>query len=40
MKSRSSVRSLRKKRGSIVTRRRGHVVVLNKREPRWKARQA
>ncbi len=39
MKVRASIRSLAKKEGSVVVRRRGHIYVINKRNPRWKARQ-
>jgi large subunit ribosomal protein L36 len=39
MKVRNSLKSLRQKEGSIVLRRRGRTVVVNKRNPRWKARQ-
>jgi len=39
MKVRSSIRSLAKKEGSIVVRRRGKTYVINKRNPRFKARQ-
>jgi large subunit ribosomal protein L36 len=39
MKVRSSVRSLKSKPGSVVVRRRGRVVVINRRNPRWNARQ-
>lgn len=39
MKVRSSLRSLKQKEGSIVVRRRGKTYVINKRNPRWKARQ-
>jgi large subunit ribosomal protein L36 len=39
MKSRNSLRSLKQKDGSIVVRRRGRSVVINKRNPRWNARQ-
>jgi large subunit ribosomal protein L36 len=39
MKVRNSLRSLKQKDGSIVVRRHGHIFVLNKRNPRLKARQ-
>ena len=39
MKVRVSLKSLKQKEGSIVVRRRGKVYVINKRNPRWKARQ-
>lgn len=39
MKVRASIRSLAKKEGSIVVRRRGTTYVINKANPRWKARQ-
>jgi len=39
MKVRNSLKSLRQKEGSIVLRRRGRTVIVNKRNPRWKARQ-
>lgn len=39
MKSRNSLRALKQKDGSIVVRRRGRTVVVNKRNPRWNARQ-
>lgn len=39
MKVRNSLRALKKRRGSIVVRRRGRVFVLNKKNPRQKARQ-
>ena len=39
MKVRASLKSLKQKEGSIVVRRRGKVYVLNRRNPRWKARQ-
>ena len=39
MKVRSSVRSLKSKAGSRVIRRRGKVFVINRLNPRWKARQ-
>ncbi|AUS77148.1 50S ribosomal protein L36 [Actinoalloteichus sp. AHMU CJ021] len=40
MKVRRSLRSLKKKPGAQVVRRRGKVYVINKRDPRNKARQA
>lgn len=39
MKVRNSLRALKKRRGSIVVRRRRRVFVLNKNNPRQKARQ-
>ena len=39
MKLKSSLKSLKTKDGSVVVRRRGHTYVVNKRHPRWKARQ-
>jgi large subunit ribosomal protein L36 len=39
MRVRNSVRSLKRKPGSVVVRRRGKVFVINKTNPRWKARQ-
>ena len=39
MKVRASLKSLKLKEGSIVVRRRGKTYVINKRNPRWKARQ-
>ncbi|MFP5358908.1 MAG: type B 50S ribosomal protein L36 [Actinomycetes bacterium] len=39
MKVRASLRSLARKEGSIVVRRRGKTYVINKRNPRLKARQ-
>lgn len=39
MKVRSSLRSLKNQPGSQVVRRRGRVYVVNKRNPRLKARQ-
>lgn len=39
MKVRNSLSSLKKKDGSIVVRRRGRTFVINKRNPRLKARQ-
>lgn len=39
MKVRASLKALKKKEGSIVVRRHGKVFVINKRNPRWKARQ-
>jgi large subunit ribosomal protein L36 len=39
MKVKASIRSLAKKEGSIVVRRRGKTYVINKRNPRYKARQ-
>lgn len=39
MKVRASLRSLARKDGAVVVRRRGKTYVINKRNPRWKARQ-
>lgn len=39
MKIRSSVRSLKNQPGAQVVRRRGRVFVINKANPRFKARQ-
>jgi large subunit ribosomal protein L36 len=39
MKVRSSLRSLKAKAGSTVVRRHGRAIIVNKRNPRWKARQ-
>ncbi|MEU4241374.1 ribosomal protein bL36 [Actinoplanes sp. NPDC026619] len=39
MKVRNSLRSLKSKPGSIITRRRGRLVVLNRKNPRWNGRQ-
>ncbi len=39
MKVRNSLRALKKKPGAQVVRRRGRVFVINKKEPRFKARQ-
>ena len=39
MKVRVSLRSLAKQPGSVVVRRRGHLYVINKKNPRLKARQ-
>ncbi|MDR7279600.1 50S ribosomal protein L36 [Catenuloplanes atrovinosus] len=39
MKVRSSLRSLARKPGSQVVRRRGRVTVVNRRNPRWNGRQ-
>jgi large subunit ribosomal protein L36 len=39
MKVRNSLRSLKEKDGSIVVRRHGQIFVINKRNPRLKARQ-
>ena len=39
MKVKASIRSLARKDGSHVVRRRGHLYVINKKNPRWKARQ-
>jgi large subunit ribosomal protein L36 len=39
VKKRNSLRSLAAKDGAIVVRRRGRVFVINKKHPRWSARQ-
>ncbi|MCF0093154.1 50S ribosomal protein L36 [Micromonospora sp. MH99] len=39
MKVRSSLRALKQKPGSVVVRRRGRVVVVNRTNPQWKSRQ-
>jgi len=39
MKVRSSLKSLKRQAGSVVVRREGRTFVVNKRNPRWKARQ-
>lgn len=39
MKVRASLRSLARKEGAVVVRRRGKIYVINKRNPRWKGRQ-
>jgi large subunit ribosomal protein L36 len=39
MKVRNSLKSLKLKDGSVVVRRKGRVLVVNKRNPRWNARQ-
>jgi large subunit ribosomal protein L36 len=39
MQVRSSLKSLKKKDGSVVVRRRGRTFIVNKLHPRWKARQ-
>lgn len=39
MKVRNSLRSLKDKPGAQVVRRRGKTYVINKKEPRFKARQ-
>ncbi|HEV3354362.1 MAG TPA: type B 50S ribosomal protein L36 [Acidimicrobiales bacterium] len=39
MKIRNSLKSLKLRPGSRVVRRRGRTFVINKRNPRWKARQ-
>ena len=39
MKVRNSIRSLKRQPGAQVVRRRGRVFVINKRNPRLKARQ-
>ena len=39
MKVRNSLRSLKNKPGSVLTRRRGRHVVINRKNPRWNGRQ-
>lgn len=39
MKVRNSLKSLKAKPGAQVVRRRGRIFVINKKEPRFKARQ-
>ena len=39
MKVRASLRALKDKPGSKVVRRHGKVLVINKKNPKWKARQ-
>ncbi|MGW0774726.1 type B 50S ribosomal protein L36 [Streptomyces sp. NPDC002835] len=39
MKVRNSLRSLKKKPGAQIVRRRGKVYVINRKDPRSKARQ-
>jgi large subunit ribosomal protein L36 len=39
MKARNSLRALKRKPGSVVVRRGRRVFVVNKRNPRWNARQ-
>ena len=39
MKVKNSLKSLKLRPGSSVVRRRGRTFVVNKRNPRWKARQ-
>jgi large subunit ribosomal protein L36 len=39
MKVRNSLKSLKNKAGSVVVRRHGRTVIVNKRHPRWKTRQ-
>ena len=39
MKVRSSLKALKQKEGSVVVRRRGRTYVINRRNPRWNARQ-
>jgi large subunit ribosomal protein L36 len=39
MKVRNSLRSLKNKPGSVLTRRRGRLVVINRKNPRWNGRQ-
>jgi large subunit ribosomal protein L36 len=39
MKVRNSLRSLKSRPGSVLTRRRGRLVVINRKNPRWNGRQ-
>ncbi len=39
MKVRNSLKALKQKSGSVVVRRGRRVLVVNKRNPRWNARQ-
>jgi large subunit ribosomal protein L36 len=39
MKVRASIKSLKKKPGSQVVRRKGRIYVINKQNPRFKGRQ-
>jgi len=39
VKVRNSLKALKKIPGSQIVRRRGRVYVINKQDPRWKARQ-
>ncbi len=39
MKKRNSLRSLAAKDGAVVVRRHGRLFVINKKNPRWSARQ-
>lgn len=39
MKVRTSLRSLKNKPGSVLTRRRGRIFVVNRKNPRWNGRQ-
>lgn len=39
MKVRASIRSLKSKPGAQIVRRKGRVYVINKKNPRFKARQ-
>jgi large subunit ribosomal protein L36 len=39
MKVRASIRSMARKPGAKVVRRHGKLYVINKQNPRWKARQ-
>jgi len=39
VKVRNSLRSLKSKPGSVITRRRGRMVVVNRKNPRWNGRQ-
>ncbi|WP_329110320.1 50S ribosomal protein L36 [Micromonospora sp. NBC_01699] len=40
MKVRSSLRSMKQRPGSVVVRRRGRVLVINRTNPKWKSRQS
>jgi large subunit ribosomal protein L36 len=40
VKIRGSLKALKDRPGSAVVRRHGKVLVINKQNPRWKARQA
>lgn len=39
MKVRTSLRALKRKPGSVVVRRHGRVLVVNRANPQWKSRQ-
>ncbi|MDL5156992.1 ribosomal protein bL36 [Actinomycetospora termitidis] len=39
MKVRASLRAFKQKPGSVVVRRHGRTLVINKKNPKWKARQ-